>query len=67
MLILGMAPFGALMAGFLAQLLGAPATVAAAGLACIVGSLASSFNLPALTIQGRHLIEANFLPAGVHK
>jgi MFS family permease len=67
MLILGVAPFGALMAGFLAQRLGAPLTVAAGGLACIVGSLACSFNLPALTVQGRHLIATNFAPAGIHK
>jgi MFS family permease len=67
MLILGMAPFGALIAGFLAERVGAPVTVAVGGVACIIGSLASSSNLPALTVQGRHLIEANFLPAGVHK
>ncbi len=66
MLILGVAPFGALMAGFLAQRLGGPVTVATAGLACIVGSLACSFNLPALAVQGRHLIATNFSPAGIH-
>lgn len=67
MLILGVAPFGALMAGFLAERLGAPLTLAAGGLACVVGSLACSFNLPALTVQGRQLIAANFAPAGTHQ
>src|SRR6266478_4344068 len=66
MLILGVAPFGALMAGFLAERFGAPLTVAVGGLACVVGSLACSFNLPALTIHGRQLILANFTPAGVN-
>jgi MFS family permease len=67
MLILGVAPFGALLAGFLAQRLGAPLTVAASGLACALGSLAFSFRLPALTVQGRQLIAANFVPAGIHE
>jgi len=67
MLVLGVAPFGALMAGFLAERLGAPVTLAAGGLACVVGSIACSFNLPALTVQGRQLIAANFAPAGIHK
>jgi hypothetical protein len=67
MLILGVAPFGALMAGVLAERFGAPLTVAAGGLACVVASFASSFNLPMLTVQARQLIAANFAPAGVHK
>jgi len=67
MVVLGVTPFGALMAGLLGQRLGAPLTVAAGGLACIGGSLLCSFNLPALTVQGRRLIAANFMPAGIHK
>lgn len=67
MVVLGVAPLGALMAGLLGQRFGAPLTVAAGGLACIVGSLLCSFNLPALTVQGRQLIAANFVPAGIHK
>ena len=67
MLILGVAPFGALAAGFLAERLGAPVTLAAGGLACVLGSIACSFNLPALTVQGRTLIAANFASAGIHK
>jgi MFS family permease len=67
MLILGVAPFGALVAGFLAQHFGAPLTVAAAGFACILGALVSSLNLPTLTVQAKQLILANFMPAGIHK
>jgi MFS family permease len=67
MLILGAAPFGALIAGLLAQRFGAPLTVALGGLACIVGALVCSSNLPALTVQGRQLILANFVPAGIYK
>ena len=66
MLILGVAPFGVLMAGFLAERFGAALTVAVGGLACVVGSLACSFNLPALAVQGRQMILANFTPAGVN-
>jgi len=67
MLILGVAPFGALMAGFLAQRFGAPLTVAAGGVACLVGALVCSLNLPALTVQARQLILANFTPGGIHR
>ena len=66
MLILGVAPFGALLAGFLAERLGAVLTVAAGGLACVIGSLACLYDLPSLTIQGRQLLLANFKPAGIN-
>ena len=67
MLVLGVAPFGALTAGFLARHFGAPFTVALGGIACIAGALLCSVNLPALTVQGRQLIAANFMPSGIHK
>jgi MFS family permease len=67
MLNLGVVPFGALLAGFLAEHFGAPLTVAVGGLACILGALVSSLNLPVLTVQARQLIQANFMPAGIHK
>jgi Transmembrane secretion effector len=67
MLILGVAPFGALTAGFLAQRFGAPITVGVGGAACLVGALVCSLNLSALTVQGRQLILANFTPAGIPK
>jgi predicted MFS family arabinose efflux permease len=64
MLILGVAPFGALTAGFLAEHFGAPLTVAVGGLACVAGAALCSVNLPALTVQARQLILANFMPTG---
>jgi MFS family permease len=67
MLILGVAPFGALTAGFLARHFGAPFTVAIGGVACMAGALVCSMKLPALTVQGRHLILANFMPSGIQK
>jgi MFS family permease len=67
MLVLGVAPFGALAAGVLADRFGAPVTVAAGGLACIVVSVMCAFDLPALTVKGRQLIAANFVPAGIHR
>jgi hypothetical protein len=67
MLVLGVAPFGSLAAGALAERFGAPLTVAAGGLACVLVSLAGSFDLPKLTVLGRQLIAANFMPAGLHK
>lgn len=53
MSVLGVAPFGALAAGALAERFGAPLTVAASGLACVLTSLACSFDLPKLTVLGR--------------
>ena len=66
MLILGIAPFGALLAGFLAERFGAAKIVAAGGLACVIGSLACLYDLPSLTVQGRQLLLANFKPAGIN-
>jgi len=66
MLILGVAPFGALSAGFLAEHFGAPLTVAVGGLACVAGAVLCSVNLPTLTVQARQLISANFIATGTH-
>jgi MFS family permease len=66
MLILGVVPFGALLAGFLAEHFGAPLTVAVGGLACVAGAVLCSVNLPTLTVQARQLITANFTVTGMH-
>jgi MFS family permease len=66
MLILGVVPFGALLAGFLAEHFGAPLTVAVGGLACIAGAVLCSVNLPTLRVQARQLITANFVVTGIH-
>ena len=66
MLVLGVAPFGALTAGFLARHLGAPFTCAIGGVACLAGAFVCSVNLPALAVQGRQLIAGNLAPSGSH-
>jgi MFS family permease len=56
MMFMGMAPFGALLAGMLAGAIGAPATVAAGGLACLAGAAAFGTALPSLRPEGRRLL-----------
>jgi hypothetical protein len=51
-----MAPIGALLAGTLAERIGAPRTVALGGLACIGGALVFLLRLPALRNEARQLI-----------
>jgi MFS family permease len=58
MMFMGMAPFGALLAGALSGFMGAPATVAAGGVACLAGSVLFWMKLPAMRGQGRLLILA---------
>jgi MFS family permease len=50
---LGMTPLGSLVAGGLAGVIGAPATVALAGVCCIVGSTLFLFRLPELRQEVR--------------
>lgn len=64
MMFMGMAPMGALMAGALAGPLGAPATVAIGGMACIVGGLVFGARLPTLRGPARELIVAQQVSAG---
>lgn len=56
MMIMGMAPLGALVAGFLARNITAPGTVAAGGMACLLGSAVFSLRLPALREEGKRLL-----------
>jgi MFS family permease len=58
MMLMGMAPFGSLLAGTLAEHLGAPATVALGGVACIVGALVFALCLPAFRQEARQIIIA---------
>jgi MFS family permease len=58
MMFMGMAPFGSLLAGALAQHLGAPATVAAGGVVCMAGALVFGLHLPALRHEARQIIVA---------
>jgi MFS family permease len=64
MMFMGMAPIGALMAGALADPLGAPATVAIGGAVCIAGGLIFGARLPSLRGPARELIVAQQVSAG---
>jgi MFS family permease len=58
MMFMGMAPCGALLAGTFSRFMGAPATVAAGGLACLAGGVLFWIKLPAMRGPGRQLILA---------
>jgi MFS family permease len=58
MMLMGMAPIGALLAGVLADRIGAPATVAAGGVACGIGAGVFAMHLPEIRREARELILA---------
>ena len=58
MMFMGMAPFGSLLAGTLAHHIGAPATVALGGAACIAAAALFGAHLPALRDEAREMIVA---------
>jgi len=58
MMFMGMAPLGALAAGLAAHAFGAPGTVAAGGVLCILGGAIFARKLPSLRTEGRRLIIA---------
>ncbi|HEX7417430.1 MAG TPA: MFS transporter [Steroidobacteraceae bacterium] len=64
MMFMGMAPFGALLAGSLAQYFGAPATVALGGAVCIAGAALFALRLPSLSVEAHDIIIATQLAAG---
>jgi MFS family permease len=64
MMFMGMAPLGALMAGFLATRMGAQATVAVGGAVCIAGGVIFGAGLPQLRGPARDLIIAQQMAAG---
>jgi hypothetical protein len=59
-----MAPFGALFAGWLAERVGAPITVAIGGAVCLGGAGIFALRLPALRGEARQLIIAQELAGG---
>jgi MFS family permease len=61
MMFMGMAPIGSLLAGALADKIGAPWTVALGGVGSIAGAIAFLRRLPGLRFEARHLIEAQGL------
>ncbi|HUA00964.1 MAG TPA: MFS transporter [Candidatus Aquilonibacter sp.] len=58
MMFMGMAPFGALISGALADRIGAPRTVALGGLAAILGAIAFGRHLPKIRGEARQLLDA---------
>ena len=64
MMFMGMAPVGALLAGALAAPVGAPATVAFGGAACLAGGLVFGAHLPSIRGAARQLIAAQQMTAG---
>jgi len=64
MMFMGMAPFGALFAGWLAERTGAPIAVAGGGLVCVVAGAAFWGLLPQLRPTARTLIVAQQMAGG---
>jgi len=64
MMLLGMAPFGALLSGAVAERLGAPVTVAAGGIVCVVGSAVFWYRWPSMRVAARELIVAQQVAGG---
>jgi hypothetical protein len=58
MMFMGMAPFGALLAGAAAERWGAPATLAAGGATALAGALAFASRIPRLRAEARAMIVA---------
>jgi MFS family permease len=61
---MGMAPIGALLAGVIADRIGAPWTIAIGGIVCIGGAAAFGYKLPAIRVSARQLIIAQNLAGG---
>jgi MFS family permease len=64
MMFMGMSPIGALVAGVLADRIGAPATVALGGVIALGASIVFALRLPALRPEVRRLILAQQMVAG---
>jgi MFS family permease len=58
MMFMGMAPFGALFAGLIAERVGAPVTVAIGGVACVAASIVFGTGLPRFRSEARAVVLA---------
>lgn len=58
MMFMGAGPFGALLAGSLADRIGAAYTVAGAGVICVIAGIVFGWRLPSLRGEARRLILA---------
>jgi len=64
MMFMGMAPFGALLGGAMADRVGAPITVAVGAVASIIGATLFGLNLPKIRTEARQLIIAQSVAGG---
>ncbi len=64
MMFMGMAPFGALFGGALADRIGAPLTVSAGAVACVAGAAVFGRHLPKIRVEARRLIVAQEAAGG---
>ncbi len=64
MMFMGMAPFGSLFAGAIAEHLGAPLTVSVGAVACIGAAFLFFFHLPKIRVEARQLIFAQEVAGG---
>lgn len=64
MMFMGMAPFGALFGGSLADRIGAPLTVSIGAIACLGGAAIFGLRLPRLRVEARRLIVAQAMAGG---
>jgi MFS family permease len=65
---MGIMPFGSLLAGSLANSIGAPATLAIGGSICIAGAVVFAYKLPAIRAAGRPVyIEKEIIQEEVEK
>ncbi len=64
MMFMGMAPFGALIGGALADRIGAPVTVGAGAVAGVFGAAWFGFRLPKIRVEARRLIVAQAMAGG---
>ena len=64
MMFMGMAPFGALLSGAIAQHVGAPLTVRLGGIICLAGGAVFALRWPALRGEARQLILAQSMAGG---
>lgn len=64
MMFMGMAPFGALFAGAIADRAGAPLTVSIGAVACVGGAILFGLQLPHIRAEARRLIVAQTMAGG---
>lgn len=64
MMFLGLAPFGSLFAGAIAERIGAPWTVIIGALVCVIGAALFAARLPSLRVEARRLIISQGMAAG---